>query len=351
MHVILVAIDKNNLRRIIGTLLGVILASLLAATNCRADSMASVKSASAQGANDSIEWSQLGADATSLGASFSASSSGGLNATVSLSGPGSLVSVACPASSCSWNGAGFNADDSLVWTSAAGKNGNGPLTLNLGSPVSGVGALIEADGPAQFTAQLQVFNGANSLGTFTVTSDANGDAAYIGAKDQSGAHISSATFSITTCAGSCADFALDTVNLNDGSAGSPTPTPTATPTPIGSATPTPTATPTATPTPEGKIRVNKSSVSLITHVNHHASTNVKIINRGVGMLEGTVNGPAGSPFSTVGAGPFAFSQGSSRSVKITFSPTSKGTFKGVLTITSDDPRRPSIDVPITGKAK
>jgi len=210
--------------------------------------MVQVASVVAQSPNDSVNWSQLGVDATSLGSSFNFTSVGSLSGTVTLSGAGSLVSVACPASPCSWNSTGFNADDSLIWTSDLGNAGNGPLTFAVSTSVAGVGALIQADGPSQFTAQIQVFNGATSLGTFPVTSNANGDATYIGVKDQTGANISSAVFSITNCQGACTDFAIDTVNLNRAVAGSPTPTATATPTTTRTPTPTATATATATST-------------------------------------------------------------------------------------------------------
>jgi hypothetical protein len=97
--------------------------------------------------------------------------------------------------------------------------------------------------------------------------------------------------------------------------------------------------------------VRQKSVKLITNVNDQVSANVKITNHGKGMLDGSVGGPAGVPFSAIGTGPFAFSPGNSRRVKVTFSPTSKGTFSAELTITSDDPDHPSINVPITGTAK
>jgi hypothetical protein len=97
--------------------------------------------------------------------------------------------------------------------------------------------------------------------------------------------------------------------------------------------------------------VRQKSVTLTANVNAQASANVKITNHGKGMLSGSVSGPAGSPFSAIGTGPFAFSPGNSRRVKVTFSPTSKGTFPAELTITSDDPDHPSINVPITGTAK
>src|SRR6202166_3123910 len=207
---------------------GLMLPSFFAATICRADSMLAVTNLAAQNANDAIHWSQLGADATVLGASFAATSVNGISITVTLAGPHSLLAIECPASLCSGIGVGFNAGDSLVWTSDLGNGGNGPLTLGVSTAVSGVGAFIQPDGPSQFTAQVQVFNGATSLGTFPVTSNANGDATYIGVIDQTGANISSAVFSITSCQGACTDFAIDTVNLNRPTGGSPTPTATAT---------------------------------------------------------------------------------------------------------------------------
>src|SRR6202030_4371020 len=92
------------------------------------------------------------------------------------------------------------------------------------------------------------------------------------------------------------------------------------------------------------------SVSLSATVNHHASATVKVINHGTGTLAGSVSGPAGSPFSALGTGPFTFSPGGARRIKVTFSPTVKGKFKAVLTITSNDPKHPSVSVPITGTA-
>jgi hypothetical protein len=155
------------------------------------------------------------------------------------------MSVVCPATPCSWgNATVFNADDSLIWTSDTGNSGNGPVTLGFGSNVQGAGALIQADGPAQFTAQIQPFDGTTSLGgPFSVMSDANGDATFIGAMDTS-ATINKVVFSITNCLGDCTDFAIDTVSLNVPAAAG---TPTATATPTATVTPTPTATPTPTP--------------------------------------------------------------------------------------------------------
>jgi uncharacterized protein (DUF2141 family) len=180
------------------------------------DSLVGVTSPAGQAANDSVSWGQLGADGTLLAAGFNATSGKGLAVTGSLTGANSIVSVACAAAPCSWQGTGFAAGDRLVWTSDLAVGGNGPLTLNFGTKVSGAGAFIQADGPGQFTAQIQAFNGTTFLGSFTVTSNATGNAAYIGILDQTGANITSVVFSLTSCVGACSDFALDTLNLNAG---------------------------------------------------------------------------------------------------------------------------------------
>jgi Bacterial Ig-like domain (group 3)/Divergent InlB B-repeat domain len=182
------------------------------------DNVVLVTSQSAQGANDSVSWNQLGADGTLLAASVSATSTNGVAVTGSLAGPNSTPAVVCAATVCSWTGTGFATGDTLLWTSDAANGGNGPLTLALGKSIAGGGALIQADAPGQFTAQIQAYNGATLLGTLSVTSDANGDPAYIGVQDQTGANITSLTFSLTNCASTCTDFALDTAYLNDSSA-------------------------------------------------------------------------------------------------------------------------------------
>src|SRR5580692_735997 len=201
-------------RDCIPRLCGLVVLAALSTIAARADSLVLVTSQTAQGANDSAQWSQLGSDGTILGSSAVATSTRGSAVTVTLAGLNSVVSVACTASPCSWTGAGFTAGDSLIWTSDSGNGGNGPLTLNFASGVSGAGASIQADGPGQFTAQIQAFNGAASLGSFTVASDANGDAVYIGVLDQSASNITSVVFSLASCTGICADFAIDAANLN-----------------------------------------------------------------------------------------------------------------------------------------
>src|ERR1700674_60049 len=203
-------------------LCSVILLVLSGTTAAWADTLFSVSSPSLQGANDFVSWSKLGPDATLLGLSFSAPLAVGIvPGTVTLAGANSVVSVVCAASPCSWKGSGFTTADSLLWTSDAGNSGNGPVTLTFAAPITGAGAMIQANAPGAFTAQIQAFNGATLLGSFTVNSVA-GAAVYIGGQDQTGANITKVVFSLTACGpldlSSCTDFAIDTVNLNVGPA-------------------------------------------------------------------------------------------------------------------------------------
>ncbi len=190
---------------------------LTASAPALADSLTLITSKAAQFANDAIDWSQLGADATSLAASFPANSTHSLGVTGALTGAGSLTAVVCPATPCSWGGAssGFVAGDELIWTSDTGNSGNGPLSLTFASMIAGGGAFVQSDGPAQFTAQLEAFNGSTSLGFVTETSDGSGDPIYLGLQDTTGTNISALVFSITTCDGDCTDFAVDAVQLNN----------------------------------------------------------------------------------------------------------------------------------------
>src|SRR5690348_2195145 len=159
----------------------------LFAAVAHADSLTLVTSQSAQAANDTISWSQLGPDGTLLASSFTVhTATKNVAAGVVLSGAGSIPSVMCPAGVCSWKGSGFPAASTLLWTSDTGNGGNGPVKLSFSPGLAGAGASIQADGPGPFTAQIEAFNGATSLGSFTVISDVSGGPAYIGVKDQTG---------------------------------------------------------------------------------------------------------------------------------------------------------------------
>ena len=201
----------------------VVAALLLASTAAWADSVAEVTSQSGLSPDSSISWSQLGADQTQVGATFSVTSNHGLSTSVTLAHANSVASIVCAqapplSSNCSWNGTGFTAGDTLLWSVNAYTGGNGPITLAFASGIAGAGALIQSDVPGQFTASIQAFNGSTSLGTFTEQSDAAGDAIYLGVLDSTGANITSVVYSLSACAANCADFALDAVDLATGGA-------------------------------------------------------------------------------------------------------------------------------------
>lgn len=206
-----------NLKR----LTGVFAAVLLTVGVGNADTLKQITTSAAQGANDSLAWSQKGADGVVLPVSFTATTTLANSVTVSLGAANSVLSTVCAATPCSWTGTGFTAGHELLWTSDAGNGGSGPVTLTFAKGMAGAGALIQADLPGAFTGQIQLYNGATLLGTYTVASDTAGDPVYLGAQDTSGANINKVVFSLTTCASLCTDFGLDTVNVNTAVAAPP----------------------------------------------------------------------------------------------------------------------------------
>jgi hypothetical protein len=225
---------------------------VLAGPAAFADSLTMITSPSALAPNDSVQWSRLGGNGHILGQSSSTTSANGVPVTLNLSGPNSIIAVACPASSCSWSGAGLPSGDTLVWTSNGGIGGNGPATFTFGRAQAGAGTYIQADGPAAFTAQIQAFNGSTLLGSFVETSNSNGQAIYLGVLDNTGANISSIVLSLSSAQSSLADFAFDSINLTSGTSGGSAPPPAA-------PTATATATTVATPVPRPGAFIGSSS--------------------------------------------------------------------------------------------
>jgi hypothetical protein len=166
-----------------------------------------VTSPAALGANDSIDWGQLGPSFTSLTSPQSVVSGGGLNATVSSSG--GVFERRDQGNG--WNG-NFAFGTPLLWTTTTG----GPdITVTFATPVSGAGAQIQADFFGDFTAQI-ILNG-GALGTFTENGTSNGNndnsAIFIGALS-SIADITTIEFSLTSAVNNPNDFAIGTLALN-----------------------------------------------------------------------------------------------------------------------------------------
>jgi hypothetical protein len=112
----------------------------------------------------------------------------------------------------------FSLGDELLWTNLS--PGQGPLTFNFASAVSGVGAQIQADYFGLFTAM--ICDQANNCFSENGNSNSNGDgsAIFIGLANDPG--ITSVTFSVTACAFDCNDF---TINQMDITTSSTTPEP------------------------------------------------------------------------------------------------------------------------------
>lgn len=77
---------------------------------------------------------------------------------------------------------------------------------------------------------------------------------------------------------------------------------------------------------------------------------VKLSNVGKGVLTGTAS-VGGAPFAVLSGGSFVLAPKKSVTVVVQFSPAAAGGVSGALTVLSDDPTRPSVAIPITGKAK
>jgi hypothetical protein len=136
-------------------------------------------------------------------------------------GSGQVVS-AC--STCAFKASGGVAsNDSLLLTSD-GTSDSAPLTFTLNSPVYGAGAYIEAATPSNteasttFSVRIQAFYGVSSVLTSTsvVTSDAFGDAVFVGITDPT-QEITKIIFSLTDANGNpvTGNFAIDKLYIQN----------------------------------------------------------------------------------------------------------------------------------------
>jgi hypothetical protein len=382
----------HKMKRLTPWLLGAFLAIPVAELPAWASGVTLVTNQTAQNANDSVSWSQLGGDAHPVANTFGATSVGGLTVSgtlagaSSISGPSSQTAVVCPPASgtCSWTG-GFTAGDEVLWTADAYNGGNGPVTLTFGQGITGAGALIQSDAPGQFTVQIQAFNGSAAIGSFSEISDLNGDPVYIGVNDSFGPNVTSVTFSLDApCPGACADFAVDTVYINS-IAPSPTPTatttttptvvaPTPTPTPTGAPTLTPTstptvgstATPTSTPTPTASPTplppgpaalivtpksLNFGSIDYGFAGSNHHTAHISISNPKkykTPAIVVSIVGPSGYTIVTPACtSVMTIPPGGKVSCQVSFSPTKIGAEDGALIVTDNAGNNPQT-VALTG---
>jgi hypothetical protein len=97
------------------------------------------------------------------------------------------------------------------------------------------------------------------------------------------------------------------------------------------------------------ISVDQTSIQFgSTKVGKKATKTLKIANSGTGDLVITLSGLDGTDFSIQGSSSVTIKAKKSYSLKILFNPKSAGPKEATLTITSNDPDTPIIDISFTG---
>lgn len=175
---------------------------------------APVTSLAALGANDSIDWGQIGTINTTFSTPLFATSTGGINAVVTSAGN----QIRLTEQSNGWAG-NFTPGEQLLWTNLIGPD----ITITFGTPVYGVGAQIQADFFGAFTAEVQLSNGDIFTLPGNSTSNGDGSAIFLGELDGV-SDISSIRFDLTSAvSNSINDFAIGTLYLRTGPVNVPEP--------------------------------------------------------------------------------------------------------------------------------
>ena len=119
-----------------------------------------------------------------------------------------------------WNG-NFSPGDYLLWTNSPGQ---GPLILQFDTPLSQIGAQIQADSYGAFTAQIDAYHDGTLLASFQASgfSNNNGDgsAIFLGVDDTQ-REINMIVYSIVSCTSDCNDFAINDISVSTGATPEP----------------------------------------------------------------------------------------------------------------------------------
>jgi len=188
--------------------LAILAFALLMLARSAAASTIQIGSAAALGANDFFDWGQVRAldgSGSAIAQPSPENVTSSLGRTASVSDSGSLTGLV---EGIDWFG-NFTAGETVLYSGDV----NDPaaaasaLAVNFNTAVRGVGLQITSAGFLDFGASLEVFNGATSLGLFTVsgimTGFEDGSAPFLGALSDS-SNITRAVFTLT----SNADFGL-----------------------------------------------------------------------------------------------------------------------------------------------
>jgi hypothetical protein len=190
-------------------ILSTICAGLLLLPSANA-SIISVSNPGALGANDTINWSDLGPSFTTVANPTNGTTTGSLGYTVSQAGNDNFERRD---QNNGWAG-NFAHGAPVLWTHGP----SGPITIAFAGDVFGAGAKIQADFFGAFVARIQAFDsGLNLLGqgTFDGNSTFDGDdsAIFIGLLSNT-ANIRSIVFSLDSASTSPEDFAIGNVGVN-----------------------------------------------------------------------------------------------------------------------------------------
>lgn len=170
---------------------------------------------------DTVNWAQLGGDGTLINQSFNATSGGGVGVAGLLTGAGGgLLSVVCATVNpvnCSWGPptTGYAPGNTLLWAEDTNFQGSSPISLTLSIAQFGVGAYMQSASSGQFNGTLAVFAGVNLLGSHTYTSNANGDALFLGVSDTA-KEITKVVFSSSLCGSflcDATDFSMNKLDI------------------------------------------------------------------------------------------------------------------------------------------
>jgi hypothetical protein len=129
------------------------------------------------------------------------------------------------------------------------------------------------------------------------------------------------------------------------------PTPTATPTaaPMPTRTATATATPFPTPTPIASVSISPLALNFSTVSVGRISIQVVLIHNGYGGALLSINIAApNSPFAVYSPGTVVIAQGGTLQLPVSIIPTQTGPASGQLQITTNDPKNPTVIIPLTG---